>query len=90
MRISDQQIYRLATLRITNARTESVVAGEQVDTGKRVTHPWDDAGASGLIARHAQEQARQTAVYGVAKQASANSVRRQWVQNNQRNGGITT
>ncbi len=70
MRISDQQIYRLATLRITNARTESVVAGEQVDTGKRVTHPWDDAGASGLIARHAQEQARQTAVYGVAKQAS--------------------
>ncbi len=70
MRVSDQQIYRLASLRIGNARTESVVAGEQVDTGKRVTHPWDDASAAGLIARNAQDQARQTAVYGAATQAS--------------------
>ena len=70
MRVSDQQIYRLASLRIGDTRSESVTAGEEVATGRRVTHPWDDAGAAGLIARHAQDQARQSAVYDAASRAS--------------------
>jgi flagellin-like hook-associated protein FlgL len=70
MRVTDQQIYRLANLHIGNARAESVAAGEQVNTGIRVAHPWDDAGAAGLIARHAQDQARQKAVADGATQAS--------------------
>jgi flagellar hook-associated protein 3 FlgL len=70
MRISDQQIYSLASQRITSARSESVAASDQVSTQKRVTHPWDDPGAAGLIAIHAQDKARQDAVYGATTQAS--------------------
>lgn len=70
MRISDQQLYRLANARIGGARAASVTAGEEVSSGRRVTHPWDDAGAAGLITRHAQDQARQAAVYTAASRAS--------------------
>lgn len=70
MRISDAHLYQLANSRIMNARTASVEAGDQVSTGIRVAHSWDDAGASGLISRHADQRARQGAIFSAAGHAS--------------------
>ncbi len=70
MRISEQQIYSLASARIMAARDESVTAGDQVSTGKRVTHPWDDAGDAGLITTQANQIAKQDSVAAVAGKAS--------------------
>lgn len=70
MRISDQQMYTLASARLTQARAESAAAGEQVSTGKAVVHAWDDPGKAGMIARQAADQVRQQAVYDAATRAS--------------------
>ncbi|MFT3709079.1 MAG: flagellin [Archangium sp.] len=70
MRVSDQAIYGLANLRISRARQESVDAGEQVSSGKKVEHPWDAAADSGLIVHHAQESARETAIQSAAQRSS--------------------
>lgn len=70
MRVSDQAIFDLANQRIMRARVNSVEATDEVSSGKRVTHPWDDAAAAGLIVRHEQEAARQGAVSQMADRAS--------------------
>jgi flagellar hook-associated protein 3 FlgL len=70
MRVTDLQMYNLATKRILDARSESVAAGDQVSSSTRVTHPWDDPAAAGQIATQAADQARQQAVYAGATAAS--------------------
>jgi flagellar hook-associated protein 3 FlgL len=70
MRISDVHIYSLANTRIMNSRTASVEAGDQVSTGRRVTHPWDDAGAAGMISTQAHQASREDAISSAAGRAS--------------------
>ncbi|MFO0599127.1 MAG: flagellar hook-associated protein FlgL [Myxococcaceae bacterium] len=70
MRVSEQAIFNLANQRIMRARADSLQAGDQVSSGKRVEHPWDDAGDAGLIVRHEQEAGRQSGVMLAATHAS--------------------
>jgi len=70
MRVSDQQMYSMASARLMSARSESVAAGEEVSSGLKVVHPWDDPGAAGMIARQAADQVRQNAISDTATRAS--------------------
>lgn len=70
MRISDQALFNLANQRIMRARSESVTAGDQVSTGRRIEHPWDAAGDAGMAVRHHQEAGRQDGIFGAATRAS--------------------
>lgn len=70
MRVTDSSIYALANARIMKARSDNVMAGDEVSTGKRIQHPWDDAGGAGMMVRHQQESARQTGIYDAATRAS--------------------
>lgn len=70
MRVSEQAIFTLANQRIMRARAESVEAGDQVASGKRVTHPWDAPADAGMIVRHEQEAARQGAISQMAERSS--------------------
>lgn len=70
MRVSEQAIFTLANQRIMRARAESVEAGDQVASGKRVSHPWDAAADAGMIVRHEQEAARQGAIAQMADRSS--------------------
>ena len=70
MRVSDQALYNLANQRIMRARSDSVRAGDQVSSGKRVQHPGDDAGASGMMVRHEQETGRQDGITTASNRAS--------------------
>jgi flagellar hook-associated protein 3 FlgL len=71
MRVSDMTMYSLANMRIQRARAESIEAGEQVSTGKRIQHPWDSSGDSGMIVRQQQEAGRQEGIFGATKSASS-------------------
>ncbi len=70
MRVTDQQIFDLAQLRIMRARSDNAHAGDQVSTGKRIEHVWDGSAAAGMIARHEQEASRQKAISDVASRTS--------------------
>lgn len=70
MRVSDQALYNLANQRIMRARADSVQAGDQVATGKRVVHPGDDSGDAGMMVRHQQETGRQDGVFTASSRAS--------------------
>ncbi|MFZ5444149.1 MAG: flagellin [Myxococcota bacterium] len=70
MRVSDQAMYQLANQRIMRARLENVEAGDQVSSGKRVEHPWDDSGAAGMLVRHEQEAGRQGGIFTASQRAS--------------------
>jgi flagellar hook-associated protein 3 FlgL len=70
MRISDAQMYRLASSRIMDSKSASTAAGDEVSTGRRVTHPWDDPAAAGMISRHADQQAREVAIADATGKAS--------------------
>ncbi len=70
MRVSEQAIFTLANQRIMRARAESVEAGDQVASGKRVTHPWDAPADAGAIVRYEQEGARQGAIAKMADRSS--------------------
>jgi flagellar hook-associated protein 3 FlgL len=70
MRVSEQALYSLANQRIMRARADSTLAGDQVSTGKRLEHPWDDAGDAGMVVRHQQESGRQDGIFGAATRAA--------------------
>jgi len=70
MRVTDGYMYDLANRRLMRSRSESVVSGDQVSSGKRVQAPWDDAAAAGLITTFAQGKVRQTALMTAANRAS--------------------
>jgi flagellar hook-associated protein 3 FlgL len=70
MRITDAHIYTVATRHIMNARAASAEAGDQVSSGIRVVHAWDDASAAGAISRQANQQARHASISTAAQRAS--------------------
>lgn len=70
MRVSDTYLFDLANSRLTRNRAESTLAGDRVSSGKRVETPWDDASASGLITRFAQDRTRQDSIMAAASRAS--------------------
>lgn len=70
MRVSDTYLFDLANSRLTRNRAESTLAGDRVSSGRRVETPWDDASASGLITRFAQDRARQDSIMAAANRAS--------------------
>jgi flagellar hook-associated protein 3 FlgL len=70
MRVSDQAMYNLANQRIMRARAEDTKAGDQVSTGKRIEHPWDDPGDAGMMVRHAQESGRHDGIALAATHAA--------------------
>ena len=70
MRVSEQALFSLANQRIMRARSESVEAGDQVSSGKRVEHPWDAPADAGLIVRYAQDAAQQDGLSSAARKAA--------------------
>jgi flagellar hook-associated protein 3 FlgL len=58
MRISDQWIFNNSSQEIAAARTRDVAAQDQLSTGVRVVHPWDDPAAAGRAAAHQMAQDR--------------------------------
>lgn len=70
MRIADQTIFNLANQRIMRARSEATEAGDRVSSGKRIEHPWEDPGGSGMMVRHQQEAGRQAGILSASSHAS--------------------
>ena len=70
MRVSDQAMYNLASLRIMRARADETKAGDQVSSGKRIEHPWDAAGDAGMAVRHQQETGRQDGIFNASSRAT--------------------
>lgn len=70
MRVSDQALFNLANARIMRARADDVKAGDQVATGKRIQHPWDDPGDAGMMVRHQQEGGRHDGIFTAATHAA--------------------
>jgi flagellar hook-associated protein 3 FlgL len=62
MRVSSKMVFDLATLRIGQARSAELTAGEQVASGKRVVHPWDGPAEAGIIATQSAEHERQSSI----------------------------
>jgi flagellar hook-associated protein 3 FlgL len=58
MRISDQWMFNNSSQEVSAARTRDVTAQDQLSTGVRVEHPWDDPAAAGRAAAHQMDQDR--------------------------------
>jgi flagellar hook-associated protein 3 FlgL len=70
MRVSDQALFNLANQRIMRNRADDAKAGDQVSTGKRIQHPWDDPGDAGMMVRHQQEAGRHGGILTAASHAA--------------------
>jgi flagellar hook-associated protein 3 FlgL len=69
MRVTDKMLFDRAGLLSGKARTAASEASEQAATGLRVRHPWDDAGAAGLIVGERTAHTRLRAIESTAARA---------------------
>lgn len=58
MRVADSTVYDRARESIASARSRQQRAADQVSSGTRVVHPWDDPGAAALILQQSREGER--------------------------------
>jgi flagellar hook-associated protein 3 FlgL len=58
MRVADVTVYDRARESIAAARSRQQAAADQVSSGTRVVHPWDDPSAAALILQQSREGAR--------------------------------
>ncbi|MBL8957926.1 MAG: flagellar biosynthesis protein FlgL [Myxococcaceae bacterium] len=52
MRVTDKAMFASGTLAMNKARTARAKAIDELSSGMRVTHPWDDPSAAGLSVSH--------------------------------------
>ena len=70
MRVTDKMIYDGAALRTGRARDEMEAASQEVSSGVRVQHPWDDPGAASQVIGHRAAASRADAIAQGAQRAS--------------------
>src|SRR5437868_14207993 len=70
MRVSDRWMYERGTLELQRNRSASAKASNEVSSGVRVQHPWEDPAAAGLGAEHDVNQRRLDAMVTSVDRAS--------------------
>jgi flagellar hook-associated protein 3 FlgL len=71
VRITDKMIFDSANKRAARSRNDMEAASEEVSTGVRVQHPWDDPGAASQVVAFRNDAQRADSIGQGAKRASA-------------------